>query len=129
MKSSIINETDDDIYYGYWTSNHKSNATISINNSLHNKCMNLRHSCVFGFWEVLSIYKSRRENVVGFDHEATRKRNLPIVSASTVVDLPVGTSIILTDYSWRHLWWYSLSLTVVRIWIKRFWYKNWLNLS
>jgi hypothetical protein len=33
--------------------------------------------------------------VSGFDHEAAVKRNLPIVSAITAVDLPYGISVIL----------------------------------
>jgi hypothetical protein len=53
-------------------------------------------TCVLGKgWECLSIHITRRENVVGFDHEASIKRNLPIVSAITVVDLPDGTSVLL----------------------------------
>ena len=51
-------------------------------------------TCVLGKgWEVLSIHNSRRANVVGFDHEAAIKRNLPIVSAITALDLPNGSSI------------------------------------
>jgi hypothetical protein len=45
--------------------------------------------------EVLSVHNTRRANVVGFDHEAAVKRNLPIVSAITAVDLPYGISVIL----------------------------------
>jgi hypothetical protein len=45
--------------------------------------------------EVLSVHNTRRANVVGFDHEAAIKRNLPIVSAITAVDLPDGISVIL----------------------------------
>jgi hypothetical protein len=53
-------------------------------------------TCVLGQgWEVLSIHNTRRANVVGFDHEAAVKRNLPIVSAITAVDLPDGISVIL----------------------------------
>jgi hypothetical protein len=45
-------------------------------------------TCVLGQgWENLSVQNTRRENVVGFDHEAAVKRNLPIVSAITAVDL------------------------------------------
>jgi hypothetical protein len=33
--------------------------------------------------------------VVGFDHETATKRNLPIVSAITAIDLPYGQSILL----------------------------------
>jgi hypothetical protein len=54
-------------------------------------------TCVFGQgWEVLSVHNTRRANVVRFDHEAAVKRNLPIVSAITAVDLPDGVSVILT---------------------------------
>ena len=35
------------------------------------------------------------QTVVGFDHEAAIKRNLPIVSAITALDLPNGSSILL----------------------------------
>ena len=53
-------------------------------------------TCVLGKgWEVLSIHNSRRANVVGFDHETAIKRNLPIVSAITAIDLPSGESILL----------------------------------
>jgi hypothetical protein len=38
---------------------------------------------------------SRRANVVGFDHEAAVKRNLPIVSPINVVGLSDGISVIL----------------------------------
>jgi hypothetical protein len=43
MKSSSIYETDEDVDYEYWSSNHDAHATLSISNSLHNKCMNLLH--------------------------------------------------------------------------------------
>jgi hypothetical protein len=46
-------------------------------------------------WEVLSVHNTRRANVVGFDHEAVVKRNLPIVSAITAADLPDGISVLL----------------------------------
>jgi hypothetical protein len=111
MKSSSIYETDKDVNYEYWSSNHNAHGTLSISNSLHNKCMILLHlperyhisfldggadTCVLGQgWEVLSIHNIRRANVVGFDHEAAVKRNLPIVSAITAVDLPDGISVIL----------------------------------
>ena len=49
---------------------------------------------------VLSIHNSRRSNVVGFDHEAAIKRNLPIISAITVLDLPNGSSILLVVHEW-----------------------------
>jgi hypothetical protein len=43
IKSSRTYETDDDVDYEYWSSNHNAHATISISNSLHNNCMNLLH--------------------------------------------------------------------------------------
>jgi hypothetical protein len=46
-------------------------------------------------WEVLSVHNTRGANVVGFDHEATIKGNLPIVVAITAVDLPDRISVIL----------------------------------
>jgi hypothetical protein len=46
-------------------------------------------------WEVFSVHKTRRANVVGFDHEVAVKMNLPIVSAIIIVDLPDGISVIL----------------------------------
>jgi hypothetical protein len=53
-------------------------------------------TCVLGQgWEVLSVDNSRRANVVGFDHEAAVKRNLPIVSSISAADLPDGISVIL----------------------------------
>jgi hypothetical protein len=111
IKSSSLYEADQDVDYEYFSSNHNAHATLSISNSLHNKCMNLLHlpekyhisildgsadTCVLGqAWEVLSVHNTRRANVVGFDHEATVKRNLPIVSAITEVDLPDGISVLL----------------------------------
>jgi hypothetical protein len=56
-------------------------------------------TCVLGKgWEVLSIHNSRRANVVRFDHETDIKRNLPIVSAITAIDLPFEQSILLVKY-------------------------------
>jgi hypothetical protein len=71
MKSSRIYETDEDLYYEYWSSLHISYATLFIINSLHNKFMNLLHlpekyhilllesgvgTCVIGQgWEDLSL--------------------------------------------------------------------------
>jgi hypothetical protein len=46
-------------------------------------------------WEALSVHNTRRENVVGFDHEGAVKRNLPIVSAITAVDLADEISVLL----------------------------------
>jgi hypothetical protein len=53
-------------------------------------------TCVLGKgWEVISTHKSRRANVVGFDHESAIIRNLPIVNAMTTIDLLNGQSILL----------------------------------
>jgi hypothetical protein len=76
MKSSSIYEADEDIVYEYWSSNHNAHTTLSISNSLHNKCMNLLHLsekyhisildggadiCIFGQgWKVLSVHNTRR---------------------------------------------------------------------
>jgi hypothetical protein len=43
IKNSSIYEEDEDVDYEYWSSNHNSHTTLSISNSLHNKCMNLLH--------------------------------------------------------------------------------------
>jgi hypothetical protein len=52
-------------------------------------------TCILGQgWEVLSVHNTRRANVVGFDHEGSVKRNLPIVSAITAIDLPDGMSVL-----------------------------------
>jgi hypothetical protein len=112
IKCSSLYETDEDVDYEYWSSNHNAHETLSISNSLYWKCMNLFHlpekyhinildggadTCVLGQgWEVPSVHNTRRANVVGFDHEAAVKRNLPIVSAINAVDLPDGISVILT---------------------------------
>jgi hypothetical protein len=113
IKSSSLYDEDEDVDYEYWSSNHNDHATLSISNSLHNKCMNLlllyipekyqiiildggADTCVLGQgWEVLSVDNTRRANVVGFNHEAAVKRNHPIVSAITAVELPDGISVIL----------------------------------
>jgi hypothetical protein len=110
-KSSSLYETDEYLDYEYWSSNHNAHVTLSISNSLHNKCMNLVHlpekyhiiildggvdTCVLGQgWKVLSVHNTSRSNVVGFDHEAVVKRNLPIFNAITAVDLPDGISVLL----------------------------------
>jgi hypothetical protein len=46
-------------------------------------------------WEIISIHNSRRANVVCFDHDTAIKRNLPIVSAITALDLSNGQSVLL----------------------------------
>jgi hypothetical protein len=111
MKSSSLCEADEDVDYEYWSSNHNAHVTLSISNSIHDKCMNLLHlpekyninildggadTCVLGQgWEIHFVHNTRRANVVGFDHEAAVKRNVPIVSAITAVELPDGISVIL----------------------------------
>ena len=106
VRSSSIYESGQEVDDDLWTTEHNIHASISVNNTLHNKCMNLlflpekyhisildggADICVLRKgWEVLSIHNSRRENVVGFDHEAAIKRNLPIVSSFTALDLPNG---------------------------------------
>jgi hypothetical protein len=113
IKWSSLYETDQDVDYEYWSSNHNAHVTLSISNSLHNKCMNLLHlpekyhisifdagtdadTCVLGQgWKFLSVHNTRRVNKHGFDHEAAVKWNLPIVSAITAVDLPDGISVLL----------------------------------
>jgi hypothetical protein len=113
IKSSSLYDADEDVDYEYWSSNNNAHATLSISNSLHNKCMNLlllyipekyqisildggADTCVLGqVWEVLSVHNITRANVVGFNHEAAVKRNLPIISAITAVELPDGISVIL----------------------------------
>jgi hypothetical protein len=53
-------------------------------------------------WEILSIQNSRKANVVGFDHEAAVKKNLPIVIAITAANLPNGQSILLVTHEAIH---------------------------
>jgi hypothetical protein len=109
--TSNIYEAQQDTDYDLWISDHNVHTSISINNTLCSKCMNLlflpenhhisildggADTCVLGKgWEVLSIHSSRRAYVVGFDHETAMKRNLPIVSAITAIDLPSGESSLL----------------------------------
>jgi hypothetical protein len=111
VNNSNIYESQQEKDYDYWTSEHNIYTSISINNTLYNKCMNLlflpekyhvsildggADTCVLGKgWEILSIHSTRRANVVGFDHETAIKRNLPIVSAVTALDLPNGQSVLL----------------------------------
>jgi hypothetical protein len=87
IKCLSIIETDEDVDYEYWSSTHNAHVTLSISNSVLNKCMNLLHlpekyhiiildggadTCVFGQgWEILSVHNTRRANELGFDHEAT----------------------------------------------------------
>jgi hypothetical protein len=114
VNTSNIYESKQEIDYDYWTSEHNIHTSISINNTLYNKCMNLlllperyhisildggADTCVLDKeWEVLSIHNSRRADVVGFDNETVIKRNLPIVSAITALDLPNEKSVLLLVY-------------------------------
>jgi hypothetical protein len=41
MKSSSIYEADEDVDYEYWSSNDNAHTTLSISNSIHNKCTSL----------------------------------------------------------------------------------------
>jgi hypothetical protein len=82
MKSSSIYETDEDVDYECWSSNHNAHATLSISNSLHNKFMNLLHlperhhisvldgsidTCVLGQeWGFLSLHEGKF--VLNFAH-------------------------------------------------------------
>jgi hypothetical protein len=110
LNTSNIYEAQQDTDCDLWISDHNVYTSISVNNTLYNRCMNLlflqenhhisildggADTCVLGKgWEILSIHNSRRANVVGFDHETAIKQNLPIVSAITAIDLPSGESIL-----------------------------------
>jgi hypothetical protein len=110
IKNSNLYE-EQDIDYDPWNSEQNIYTSLSINNTLHNKCMSLlflpekHHISILddgadtydlgNGWETLSIHSSRRANVVGIDHKAAVKKNLPIVGAITAVDLPDGQSILL----------------------------------
>jgi hypothetical protein len=57
-------------------------------------------------WEVLSDYNIRGSKVVGFDHEAAVRRNLPIVSAITAVDLQMEyhcNKLLMKSYTVMHI--------------------------
>ena len=41
LRSSSLFETEHDLEYDHWSSDHNIHASISISNTLHNKCMNL----------------------------------------------------------------------------------------
>jgi hypothetical protein len=41
IKSSSLYEADENVNYEYWSSNHSAHATLSISNSIHNKCRNV----------------------------------------------------------------------------------------
>jgi hypothetical protein len=114
IKSSSIYQSEQDAEHEYWTTDNYAYATStsSVSNTSHNSCVELpilqdryhisildggADTCVLGKgWKLLASKDSRRSNVFGFDHEDAVKRNLPIVSAITAVDLPDGSSIVLT---------------------------------
>ena len=89
IKRSSIYESGQEIEDDVWTPERNVHASISIINTLHNKCMTLLFllknyhtsilesdvdTCVLGKgWEVLSIHNSRKTNVVGFDHKTAIK--------------------------------------------------------
>ena len=57
-------------------------------------------TCVLGKgWHVLATHPTRRAHVVGFDKEHAQKRNLPIVTGVTVVDLPDGPILLQANES------------------------------
>jgi hypothetical protein len=60
-------------------------------------------SCDLGKgWEILSVHNSRRENIFGFDHETSVKKNLSIVRAITTVDLLNRQSMLLVIHEAIH---------------------------
>jgi hypothetical protein len=105
LNTANIYEAQQGTDYDIWISDHNVRTSIRMNNTLYNTCVHLlfladshhisildggADTCVLGKrWEVLSIHNSRRANVVGFDHDTAIKRNLPIVSAMTGIDLPI----------------------------------------
>ena len=93
VKTSSLYESDQGVGYDEWSTEHNIHASISVNNTLLHKCMNLlflperyhisildggADTCVLGKgWEILPTHNLRRVNVVGFYHETAIKRNLP----------------------------------------------------
>jgi phosphoserine aminotransferase len=85
-------------------------ASIRVNNVLFKRCMNLlflperyhisildggADSFILGRgWNVIYTHKTRRSNVVDFDHETAIKQNHPIVIAITAIDLSEEKSIL-----------------------------------
>ena len=83
LRCSSLFETENDLEYDHWSSDHNIHASISISNTLHNKCMNLlflpetyhisildggADTCVLGKgWEIIYIHSSRKANVFGFE--------------------------------------------------------------
>jgi hypothetical protein len=111
IRSSSTYDSRQNAEYEYQTTDHYAHATFSISNSSRIACMKVpfllekyhigildggADTCVLGKgWKVLSFQDSKRENIIGCDHEAAVKRNLPIVSAITEVDLPDGSFNLL----------------------------------
>jgi hypothetical protein len=118
MNTNNVHESTEETNYDYCNSEDNAHGSVSENNNFYGMCMNLlflaesihtrilnqgADACVLGKGlEVLSIYSSTRENVVVFDHETTIKRNLPIVSAITALDLTNGKSVILIIHESIH---------------------------
>jgi hypothetical protein len=114
INNSNVYESTHENDYDYWTCEHNADASISINKTFYSKCMNLlfltesyhlgimdgvTDTCLLGKgWEVLSIYSSRGADVLIFYHETAIKRNLPIVSGITILDLPNGQSVLLITH-------------------------------
>jgi hypothetical protein len=85
LNTSNIYEAQQGTNYDLWISDRNLHTSISINNTLCNRCMTLlflpdshhisildggAETRVLGKgWEVLSIHNSRRANAVGFDNE------------------------------------------------------------
>ena len=77
VKTSSLYESDQEVEYDGWSTEHNIHASISINNTLLHKCMNLiflperyhisisdggADTCVLGKgWEILSTHNLRRE--------------------------------------------------------------------
>jgi hypothetical protein len=117
IKSSKLYE-EQDANYDPFNSEHNIYASISMNSILYNKYMSLlflpekHHISVLDIgvdkcvlvkgWEILSVHSSIGANVVGFDHETAVMKNLPIVSAITIVDLSHGQLILLVIHEAIH---------------------------
>jgi hypothetical protein len=114
--SEPCEELDTD--YDPRNSKHNIYTSIIMISILRNKCMSLlflpeKHhvslldggadTCVLEKgWEIISVHNSIRANVVSFDHETAVKKNLPIVSDITRVDLPNGKSILMVIHKAIH---------------------------
>jgi hypothetical protein len=110
INTSNIYESTHEADYDHLISKHNVNASIIINNTFYNKCMNLLFSperyhmysgwrcgqmCVRQRMVSFISLKFKKANMVGFDHENAIKQNLPIVSGINALDLPNGQSMLL----------------------------------